>query len=191
MTEKCPIVEDLLPLYSDGLLHDDTLKWVEEHLNTCDACRDLATQTSKPMVEEKITSPINDQKMLAKISVKLSLYQVVFVGISFFMAIHSSLVNDGLGFILSYTVLGLITYLFYKNAKIVIAITFMPVFIWMAWEMISTSVPGVFMSINYMKQLLSTFIGLSAFAFIHLLFALIGVAMGAIILKLKEGRDKR
>lgn len=191
MTGRCPIVEDLLPLYSDGLLQDATLKWVEEHLNTCDACRALAAQASEPIVKEKIISPINDQKMLTKIGVKLSIYQVIFVGMSFFMAIRSSMINDGLGFVLSYTVLGLITYLFYKNSKIVIAITFIPVFISMAWEMISTPVPGAFFSIGYLKQLLSTFTGLTAFAFINLLFALIGVAMGVIILKLKEKGGKR
>ena len=37
---NCDIVRDLLPLYEDGLCSEESRKAVEEHLKTCEACRE-------------------------------------------------------------------------------------------------------------------------------------------------------
>jgi len=36
---NCKIIEDLLPLYHDGLASDESRALVEEHLETCERCR--------------------------------------------------------------------------------------------------------------------------------------------------------
>ena len=110
--------------------------------------------------------------MMSKISFRLSLYQIIFVGLSFFMAMRTTLLNDSFGFILSYTILGLLTYLFYKNLKIVIAITFLPVFIWSIGTTIAET------SFDYIY-------GSLLVAGLHLLFALIGALIAWLILQLK------
>ena len=38
-TIRCSIVEDLLPLYIDGALREETAQAVREHLSACPACR--------------------------------------------------------------------------------------------------------------------------------------------------------
>ena len=39
---SCNIIKDILPLYLDGVVSDDTRQMVEEHLRTCDQCREEA-----------------------------------------------------------------------------------------------------------------------------------------------------
>jgi Predicted integral membrane protein len=36
---KCEIIEDLLPLYYDGICSKETSKAVEEHMKTCKNCK--------------------------------------------------------------------------------------------------------------------------------------------------------
>ena len=35
----CNIIRDILPLYLDEVVSEDTREMVEEHLQTCEACR--------------------------------------------------------------------------------------------------------------------------------------------------------
>ncbi|WP_262421798.1 zf-HC2 domain-containing protein [Bacillus aquiflavi] len=111
------IVEDLLPLYSEGLLSVETTKWLEEHLEQCEHCKELAALSKDSIVKEPVESTVDQKKMFKQINRKLSLYQIIFVTLSFIFAIQTSLLNESFGFILSYTILGLITYLFYKDMK--------------------------------------------------------------------------
>ena len=39
MKITCQVVEDLLPLYHDGVCSGDSRKIVEEHLEECQSCR--------------------------------------------------------------------------------------------------------------------------------------------------------
>ncbi len=36
---ECEIVQDLLPLYHDGVCTEKSRRFVEEHLKTCSTCR--------------------------------------------------------------------------------------------------------------------------------------------------------
>lgn len=47
---NCEIVNDLLPLYLDGVVSDSTKTIIEEHLNSCDPCRKKAEFLKKDMV---------------------------------------------------------------------------------------------------------------------------------------------
>ena len=40
MKNECGIIRDLLPLYAENIASDDTVEFVEEHLKTCEACRE-------------------------------------------------------------------------------------------------------------------------------------------------------
>ncbi|MBS4196033.1 zf-HC2 domain-containing protein [Lederbergia citri] len=172
MNKECSIVEDLLPLYNEGLLQDETTEWVEAHLEHCESCRELALLSKEPIETENITSTIDTENMIKKINLKLSIYQIIFVAISFIIAIKTSLLHESFGFILTYPILGLITFLFYKRFLIVAVIAFLPNFIWSLIDIASMSV--------------NANIGSIFLAGIHLILALVGSVIGLLILKLRE-----
>ncbi len=115
------IVEDLLPLYQEGLLSDATKEWIEEQMEKNEELQKLAKVLQNPLEKEEIpeTSESDRDKMFKKINRRLSLYQIIFVGLSFLLAIKTALINDSFGFILWYTILGLLIYLFYSDMKMV------------------------------------------------------------------------
>ena len=47
---NCNIIGDLLPLYVDGAVSEDTKKLVEEHLAECEACKKAAEEMGKELV---------------------------------------------------------------------------------------------------------------------------------------------
>lgn len=187
MNTECFIIKDLLPLYNEGLVQAETSEWIEAHLKTCPDCKENAILSKEPITIKPIKSPVNHDKMMSKITFKLSLYQMIFVGLSFFFAIKTSMLNDSFRFILSYTVLGLIMYLFYRSFKMVTLLAFVPIFIWS----LATSIP----EISNATESLLTFVGYSLFnsfvlAVIHLAFAISGAVIGLLVLKLRgSGRN--
>ncbi|HEY4554523.1 MAG TPA: zf-HC2 domain-containing protein [Bacillaceae bacterium] len=187
MNKGCFIAEDLLPLYQEGLLQPETAEWLEEHMKTCNGCRELGQLLRKPVEKETIVSESGPDKMMAKINFKLSIYQIIFVGMSFFMAIRTSILNESFGFILWYAVLGAVTYLFYRNMKIVAVISFLPIFLWsLTQSAVDFSAGRIDSSLSAVSYFLSSAMGALWVAVIHLSFALIGSLIGALILKLKE-----
>ncbi len=50
---SCDMVQDLLPLYQDGLLRDTTKEAVRQHLEQCSACRSIYEEIKMPVVLEK------------------------------------------------------------------------------------------------------------------------------------------
>ena len=45
---ECAIVQDLLPLYADGVVQTETAEWIQRHLETCPACREELQNLHKP-----------------------------------------------------------------------------------------------------------------------------------------------
>ena len=41
MKVTCKVIQDLLPLYHDGVASPDTAALVEEHLKDCEACQEV------------------------------------------------------------------------------------------------------------------------------------------------------
>lgn len=39
MNKNCSVVMDLLPLYVDDICRDETVSFIEEHINECDTCQ--------------------------------------------------------------------------------------------------------------------------------------------------------
>ena len=57
MKINCNIIEDLLPLYVDDMVSEDSRKLVEEHLKGCPACRKMQEEM---MRENRLTAGIKD-----------------------------------------------------------------------------------------------------------------------------------
>lgn len=178
------IVEDLLPLYQEELLSDETKAWLETQLENNPEWQTLAKGLEEPLEKEAVPAitATEQDKMFKKINRKLAVYQVIFVIISLILAFQTSIWNDSFGFILWYTVLGFVIYLFYSKMKIVFLFSFVPIFIWSMFEGFSDYVAGPEMS---------TFaLGFEVFqmaimtSVIHYVFAFIGSLIGLIINKL-------
>ena len=58
MNITCNIIRDLLPLYQDGVLSDDSSRLVEEHLLQCKTC-----QAYQRQLEEEIEAPKADRHL--------------------------------------------------------------------------------------------------------------------------------
>jgi hypothetical protein len=76
MSNVCKIVEDLLPLYMEGLVNEENNKLVEEHLLTCDKCKQMYDEMKKGLVVETAEAklPKIEDKALA-ITNKIFKYQ--------------------------------------------------------------------------------------------------------------------
>ena len=68
MDKNCNIVNDLLPLYVDDVLSDDSKQFVEEHLSSCDTCK---KQLEKMKIDVTTLPKDKDVKPFKKIRRKL------------------------------------------------------------------------------------------------------------------------
>ncbi|MDI5789494.1 hypothetical protein PO124_16830 [Bacillus licheniformis] len=77
------IFEDLLPLYHEGLLSKETAEWIEEAAETMRSFKALKMSEDE-LPKEHIESSVHEGQMFKRINRKLSLYQLMFMAISFF-----------------------------------------------------------------------------------------------------------
>lgn len=56
MMNNCDIVKDLLPLYKENLLSEESVKFVEDHLKSCPKCKKQLTDEIE--FENKNTKPL-------------------------------------------------------------------------------------------------------------------------------------
>ena len=96
MSKQCKIVEDLLPLYHDGICSEESRQMVDEHLSQCEHCRKLLNQIDGELVTpaakdadikplKKITRTVNKGKrkaLIAGISATLAVLLLLFAGLS-------------------------------------------------------------------------------------------------------------
>lgn len=180
MNTTCAVTQDLLPLYEEGLLQQDTQRFVEEHLQSCQDCRHIAEQSQIPL-PSKVQVASSPQKMIRKITVRLTTIQIFFVAIAFILAMSTTIINDNSGFILTYSILGTITYLFYRSVLVVVLLAGVPNFIWNCL-LYMTDWFGEFYAQSFSEALQIALISL----IIHLLFTFIGIVIGFCILKISE-----
>lgn len=64
----CEVVQDLLPSYVDGLTSDVSNQAVEQHLKTCENCRNLYKEMREPMNGEDMSETNDGQKDDSKMS---------------------------------------------------------------------------------------------------------------------------
>lgn len=173
------IIEDLLPLYNDGLLSEETARWFEEQIRGNEEYRQLLELSRKPVpAPEPAVPPAEYEKMMNKIRRKLSVYQLMLMAISFFMAISTSMMGNSFGFILWYAVLGLAAYLFYRDIKIVLLVAFVPIFLWIFGGMIVDWMQGHVTDAGFFRHLMASLAGALLGAGLHTAFALAGTAVG-------------
>lgn len=61
---SCDIVRDILPLYLDDVVSEETKEMIEEHLNSCETCKKEAA-----IMKQDVILPINQSTQLAEAKV--------------------------------------------------------------------------------------------------------------------------
>lgn len=86
MRNECNIIRDILPLYIDEMVSEDTVSFVEEHLEKCAACRTELENMKAPNALEIAASDTqaNDEKPLKAFAKK---WNIICKVISFIMFI--------------------------------------------------------------------------------------------------------
>lgn len=64
----CNIIEDLLPLYVDGVCSDETIELIESHIESCENCKQKLELMKTNLPKVNIEKNIEDSKMLNKLS---------------------------------------------------------------------------------------------------------------------------
>lgn len=186
--KECKIVEDLLPLFEENLVQDETKKWIEAHIASCEKCNRLTN------IELEVFPSIPKHKsadaMMRSAQLKLTIYQLLFVLLSFIFAINTSMLNESFAFILSYFILGAVAYYFYRSVWLTILLAFIPIFIWTIYETIYSyhSVSAWYIEqMQYfnstIEMLFNTLLGGIFTGILHTVFAVLGLIVVALLLK--------
>ena len=188
---KCTIIEDLYPLYDEGLVHEETAVAVETHLKTCPTCaKKLLGQTLK------IPAPLEKPRVEAAIIVKktqsrLAIYQLFILLLSFYFAMTTNLMAESFGFILTYFILGLVVFLFYRSWLLTFLIAFLPIlFIAFVDTALAPNAYRLYKA-DHLGGNLFVFIWVHAIgafflAAMHSFIAMLGAVVGYFISKLRE-----
>lgn len=171
------IIEDLLPLYSEGLLRDETVQWLERQARDNPDYRKLLDQASQPLPAPKPEMTTDYEAMMRSTKRKLSVMQLIFVALSFFVAMSTSMMGGSFGFILWYAVLGGVTYLFYRDWRLVLLVSFVPIFLWIVVDTMQAWVQGSVEGTGFLGFLMMALGGSLLGAVLHVLFALLGMAI--------------
>lgn len=180
MNTICSVTQDLLPLYEEELLQPDTQRFVEEHLQRCQECRHIAEQSQIPLHAE-VKPGGASKKMIRNITVKLTTIQIFFVAIAFILAMSTTIMNDNSGFILTYAILGTVTYLFYRSVLVAVLLAGVPNFIW-SCLLYMTDWFGEYYAESFSEALQIALTNL----IVHLLVTFVGIIIGFCILKIRE-----
>ncbi|KGR85017.1 zf-HC2 domain-containing protein [Lysinibacillus odysseyi] len=180
MNTICSVTQDLLPLYEEELLQPDTQRFVEEHLQSCQECRHIAEQSQIPLPAE-VKPGGASKKMIRNITVKLTTIQIFFVAIAFILAMSTTIMNDNSGFILTYAILGTVTYLFYRSVLVAVLLAGVPNFIW-SCLLYMTDWFGEYYAESFSEVLQIALTNL----IVHLLVTFVGIIIGFCILKIRE-----
>ena len=75
--EKCKIVQDLLPNFIENLTNDETNKFIEEHLETCEDCKKIYDNMEKDLDVDNKTKEKKKVKFLRKYRNKLRILEII------------------------------------------------------------------------------------------------------------------
>lgn len=87
MRNECNIIRDILPLYIEGIASEDTVDFVEEHLEKCEECRLELENMKNPNELEKYTTNIqnNDVVSLKTLKKKWKCQQIALICLTSFI----------------------------------------------------------------------------------------------------------
>lgn len=193
---ECRIAQDLLPLYEEDLLHKETRDWMEAHLSTCERCRTQGNATLEHFPTAEAKPKKSASVMMQNVRSRLAVYQLLFVLLSFAFAMGTSLFADSFQFILSYFILGISTFYFYRSWVFTLSISMVPIVLWSIYDTIASygsykewftqaiengaSIPGLF----------GTLIGGALLmGIIHTVFAILGAVVILLVFKIREKED--
>ena len=188
---QCKVVEDLYPLYEEKLVQLDTAQFIEAHLATCPTCS--ANLLGK---HKELQAPVKKPKVSAAISVKktqskLAIYQLLITILSFYFAMTTNVYADSFGFILTYFILGLVLFLFYRSWLLTCLIAFLPVFILAFYD--SALMPNAYRLFivdhsesNVFLFLMTHLFAAAYMALIHTVFTVLGAIVAFFITKLRK-----
>jgi|BioPla2DNA2_1021312.scaffolds.fasta_scaffold76882_1 predicted anti-sigma-YlaC factor YlaD len=60
---SCEIIKDLLPLYVDGVVSEESKKLLEEHFAECNNCQELAEQMQLNVKKEQETNLVESEAL--------------------------------------------------------------------------------------------------------------------------------
>lgn len=125
--DSCKIVEDLLPLYVDDLLQDETKQWLEEHLITCSSCQSVLKQIKEPILIDLPNPNEHAAKTMKKAQNKIKMYEFILISLAFLLAMRTTVVPE-LTFngLWTYALLGALLYTFYRAWLPSILLSFVP-----------------------------------------------------------------
>lgn len=75
--EKCKIVQDLLPSFIEHLTNDETNKFIEEHIETCEDCKKVYENMKKDLNVDNNTKEKKKVKFLKKYRNKLRVLEII------------------------------------------------------------------------------------------------------------------
>jgi hypothetical protein len=99
MRITCEIIKDLLPLYHDNVCSEDSRKLVEDHLLTCEKCRDELKQID---IEIKTVKNTEDIKIMNNIAKKWKQDRLL----SFFTGTFLFSIIASVGCLVAYNIIG-------------------------------------------------------------------------------------
>ncbi len=78
MENKCKIVQDLLPTYIESLTSDESVEFIEEHLNSCDECKKIYNNMKESLENEELENT-EIIKKIKKYKRKIKLIKSIFI----------------------------------------------------------------------------------------------------------------
>lgn len=78
MENKCKIVQDLLPTYIESLTSDESVKFIEAHLNSCNECKKIYDNMKESLENEEIENT-EIIKKIKKYKKRIRLIKSIFI----------------------------------------------------------------------------------------------------------------
>lgn len=78
MENKCKIVQDLLPTYIESLTSDESTKFIEEHLNSCNDCKKIYDNMKESLEKEDVENT-EIIKKIKKYKRRIKLIKTIFI----------------------------------------------------------------------------------------------------------------
>ncbi len=177
---NCNIVKDLIPLYIDGCCSKESEKFVEEHIEKCDACKKLFEDMKTPPVTVAVSKmpktfqKLNDWKASVLQSVLLFLsFALIVIGVALEAKTPSGIGNGfwALNLVIPATgfMLSLANWYFvrvYKNRKSFSTCSFFA-------TLIITLCAYIWSAVHYEMNFLDLFAGSNFAEFLEILHALL------------------